>query len=465
MVCQKENTAKMRILVAGLGKLGMPMACVFANADHQVVGLDCNENIIKEFQEGRCSVNETGLYDLFKRMRQRMEFTADYGEAKYCDMSFVIVPTPSDMYGRFISKYVLGAVEKICENLGKNYHNIVITSTVMPGTMENEIKPLVEKTSGRKVGKDIGVCYSPEFIALGSVIKNMQQPDSVLIGESDEIAGSQLKEVYESVCHNAPTVARMSWGNAEVAKLMLNVCVTTKIGLANSFAEICERIPGGDIDIVTDFLGLDSRIGRKFLRGGLGYGGPCFPRDSRAFIKLAEELITNAPIQKAVDELNRRHTHFVYEQIRKINGGLNWSEVAVLGVTYKPFTPIVEESVALELVRRFAYELAWVRIYDPMGMEEAAKVFNTTVQPVPESYKNQTGNPNIIMTHSIDEALIGADACVIATPWPEFKDIRPNRFTELMKKPVVYDCWRLLDGEEMRKGGVEYYALGVNNEK
>lgn len=455
----------MRILVVGLGKLGAVMATVFANANYQVIGLDYNENIIKEFQEGRCPVNETGLFDLYKRMRQRMEFTTDYGEAKYCDMSFVIVPTPSDRDGRFTSKYVLEAVKNICENLGKNYHNIVITSTVMPGTMENEIKPLVEEVSGRKVGKDIGLNYSPEFIALGSVIKNMQQPDSVLIGESDEIAGSQLKEVYETVCHNDPPITRMSWWNAEVAKLMVNVYVITKISLANTFAEICEMIPGGDIDVVTDFLGLDGRIGRKYLGGGLGFGGPCFGRDGRAFIKLAESLITNAPIQKAVDELNRRHTHFVYEQIRKINGGLHWNEVAVLGITYKPFTPIVEESVALELVRRFAYELAWVRIYDPMGMEEAAKVFNTTVQPIPESYKNQTGNPNIIMTHSIDEALIGADACVIATPWPEFKDIRPNRFTELMKKPVVYDCWRLLDGEEMKKGGVEYYALGVNNEK
>jgi UDPglucose 6-dehydrogenase len=170
-----------------------------------------------------------------------------------------------------------------------SYHLVVLSSTVMPGATE-KIRQMLEQTSGKRCGEEFGFCYNPEFIALGSVIRDMLNPDMLLIGESDERAGQILAGIYGNVCKSKPVVARMNFVNAELTKLSVNTYVTTKISYANMLAEICEKLPGADADVVTSALGLDSRIGRKYLKGALGYGGPCFPRDNVAFAALARSL-------------------------------------------------------------------------------------------------------------------------------------------------------------------------------
>src|SRR5262249_32804959 len=198
-----------------------------------------------------------------------------------------------------------------CEAIGRalrakqRFHLVVLTSTVMPGTTGGPVRAALEEASGKRVGQDFGLCYGPEFIALGSVIRDFLNPDFVLIGESDLRSGAMLESLYKEVCENDPPVARMNLVNAEITKLSINSYVTTKISFANMLARICEKLPEADVDVVTAALGLDSRIGTKYLKGAVSYGGPCFPRDNRAFAALARQLDAPADLPEATDPFNR----------------------------------------------------------------------------------------------------------------------------------------------------------------
>jgi UDPglucose 6-dehydrogenase len=441
----------MKVSIIGLGKLGLPMAAIHAYKGYETIGLDVSEWLVNEIKVGRCPIYEPGLEELMARMNHRLQVTTSYDEAvSSSDVSFIIVPTPSGEDGKFSNDYVLSAIRGIAPVLKekKGYHLIVVTSTVMPGTMENVVKPEIEKLSGKKCGKDFGLCYSPEFIALGNVIDGMLNPDAVLIGESDDEAGLMLEGIYKKVCANNPPIRRMSWWNAEVAKLMLNVYVTTKISLANTYAEVCERIPDGDVDDVTGFLGLDKRIGARFFKGGLGFGGPCFPRDGRAFIAFAKGLGVDCPIQQAVDGFNESHG---FNIARRAMGLLQYpfnKTVSVLGLTYKPNTNVVEESASLEMVKILCNAKLKVKVFDPAGMDNAKH----------EVYELE----EVENAKDIVDCLIGSDLCVFATPWDMFKALKAGVFVKNMRKPVVLDCWRVLDGERLGREGVEYHAVGVN---
>jgi len=246
---------------------------------------------------GIAPIYEPGLQDLLNTNQELLTGTNDYENAVMnSDVTFIIVPTPTESNGDFSLRYTLEAAKNIGDVLRKKqgYHLMVLTSTVMPGATDEKIIPLLETSSGKKCGRDFGVCYSPEFVALDTVIRNFLNPDFVLIGESDSCTRCILEYLYKQVCENDPTIVRMSIINAELAKLAVTTYVTTKITFANMLARICERLPGADVDVVTSALGLDSRIGCKYLKGSIGYGGPCFPRDNGALKTLARSIGTSA---------------------------------------------------------------------------------------------------------------------------------------------------------------------------
>ncbi len=430
----------MRIGIVGLGKLGLPMAVYYAHRGHVVTGIDNSQRIIKMVKEGECPYCEPSLANLMASVNSKLRVTDDYSTARDTDITFVIVPTPSRGDNRFDSQYVLSAVNSLIAELKdkEQYHLLVITSTVMPGTMEKLVSPLLKDSN-------IGLCYNPEFIALGSVIRNMANPDAVLIGESDKKAGDILEQFHKATCENSPPICRMSLWNAEVAKLALNVYVTTKISLANCFAEICEKIPGGDIDKVTEFLGLDTRIGKKYLSGGLGFGGPCFPRDNRAFASVARELRVQHPIQEATVQFNKKHnTAIGLRALRILKGS---KTVSVLGLTYKPDTNVVEESASLEIISYLLSHKIAVRVFDPAGMENARVTLGTRVDYCPD----------------IPTCLHGSSLCIVATPWDDFKELSPETFIQYMRKPKILDCWRIYNLENFKGKGIEYHATGVNS--
>ena len=258
--------AMTRASVIGLGKLGAPLAACLAAKGLQVVGVDADAHKVAAINQGRTPVFEPHLEDMIRTSAGRLRATGSIAEAVAAsEITFIVVATPSEPNGGFSLRFAL----PVCEEIGRalaakdGYHVVVLTSTVMPGSTGGPVREALERASGKRLGPDFGLCYGPEFIALGSVVRDFLNPDFVLIGESDSRAGEQLEAIYQHVCENSPTAARMNFVNAELAKLSVNAYVTTKISFANMLARICERLPGSDVDVVTRALGLDTRIGGK----------------------------------------------------------------------------------------------------------------------------------------------------------------------------------------------------------
>jgi UDPglucose 6-dehydrogenase len=439
-----------KISVIGLGKLGASMAAAFAHRGFQVIGVDVNHKSIEAVNAGRAPVQETNLDELIAAHRDKIRATLSHEEAILnSDVSFVIVPTPSDERGAFSLQYAAWAFKEIGKALAKKnaYHNIVLTSTVLPGSTRQALLPILEKESGKKAGRDFGLCYSPEFIALGSIIRDFLNPDFTLIGELDEKCGAQLEELYSRVMENNAPAARMSLENAELTKISVNTFVTTKITFANMLAEICEKLPGGNIDVVTNALGLDTRIGRKYLTGALGYGGPCFPRDNVALSFIAKELGVSAKLAETTDSMNRAVAAKVVKRLRPLIR--DNATVAVLGLSYKPFSHVTEESQALYIAQSLSKAGARVVGYDPLAGEMALNELHG----------------QIVVLDSAEECLKQAEAVLIATPDPTFKTLTAQDFRNEYTEVLVVDFWRLLKENLQNQPGIKYIAFGYDDDE
>jgi len=438
----------MKISVIGLGKLGSPLAAVLASKGFEVIGSDINAMYVDAINAHRAPVDEPGLQELIDGANDRLRATDDPSAAVAgTDVTFVIVPTPSDASGFFSNGYVLRALESVGRGIRvkSGYHVVVITSTVMPGSTGGEIREVLERHSGRLVGEDLGLCYNPEFIALGSVVRDMLRPDMILIGESDTKAGDVLERIYARSCDNTPAVRRMNFVNAELTKISVNTFVTTKISYANMLADLCDRLAGADVDVVTHALGADSRIGAKYLKGAIGYGGPCFPRDNVAFAALARSVGARADLAEATDTVNRYQVDRVLGAIDARYCGSG--SIGVLGLAYKPDTAVVEESQGLELVRRLLHRGHRVIAYDPKAMPNA---FAAVPQPFETSV-------------SAEACVRAAALVVLMTPWEEFRTIPDAAFARSAVRLPVIDCWRTIPTSVAAVADVVYLGQGTSS--
>jgi len=431
--------------ISGLGKLGASMAAAIASRGFEVIGVDVNENAVAAVNDGRAPVQETGLGDMIAANAERLRATTDQVEAiRESDVTFVVVPTPSDGTGMFSLQYARWAFREIGRALREKdgYHNIVLTSTVVPGSTRYGLLPILEAESGRKCGPDFGLCYSPEFIALGTVIRDFLSPDFNLIGEIDDRAGSQLEAAYEAIVTNGAPSKRMSIENAELTKLAVNTYVTTKITYANMLAEYCERLPGGDVDVVTDALGADPRIGRRYLTGGLGFGGPCFPRDNGALTAFGHAVGFDSRLPATTDAMNRAQPDALASRIAAmtVRGGT----VGLLGLSYKPMSHVVEESPGVALALALAAKGLRVVGYDPLARDTARAVLRDKAV-VLESVTAVTGQ---------------ADVVVITNPDPAFAALDAASFPAKTPKVIVFDCWRLLRDKLAGAARIDYRAIG-----
>lgn len=441
-------TERPSISIVGLGKLGAPMVACFASKGFQVIGIDKDEEVIRLADSGKAPGFEPGMDHLYEEHHKLIRATDDYEDGILnSSITFIVVPTPSDESGGFSLEYVLPScrdIGKVLENK-REYHLIVLASTVLPGATENQVETVLEDSSSRTCGMDFGLCYNPEFIALGSVIHDFLNPDFVLIGESDPRAGAILESLYQDVCDNNPPVARMDLVNAELAKLAVNTFITTKITFANTLARMCERLPGASVDVVTSAIGLDERIGSKYLKGAVGYGGPCFPRDNLAFSYLAERMGIKSTLASETDRINREQVKYLFNVVK--SKMTSEDVIGILGLSYKPDTYVVEESQGLLLAQMFLDRGYRVCVYDPMGMDDARRCSTR-----PLDY-----------CESADECVRRSDIVVIATPWGEFSQIPVEAFIRTDSKRVVIDCWRILNTEKYNEI-VDYEALGVWHE-
>jgi UDPglucose 6-dehydrogenase len=432
------------VSVVGLGKLGSPMAACFASKGFETIGVDLDQVKVEALNEGRAPVFEPQLQETIDSSGGHLRGTMHLGEAVAAtEATFVVVATPSEPEGGFSLRYVLPVFETIGAALREKdgFHLVVLTSTVMPGATGEVVRPLLEETSGKQCGIDFGLCYSPEFIALGSVIRDFLNPDFLLVGESDQLAGDMLSAIYERVCENAAPLARMNFVNAELAKLSVNAYVTTKITFANTLARLCERLPEANVDVVTGALGLDTRIGPKYLRGSISYGGPCFPRDNIALGALARTLQTPSLLAEATDRSNREAiaalADLVDEHLPESG------TVGILGLSYKPNTDVVEESASLLLAAELLSRGADVVSYDPAAMANAARTLGDGGR----------------FAESAEALVQEADVVVLATPWRELVELDPALFRSEGRPAVVIDCWRVLVPERF-EGATRLIRLG-----
>ncbi len=397
------------ISVCGLGKLGACIAATYAARGFPVVGLDIDPEKIRKINAGQPPVDEPLLAETIVEAKGRLRATDDPAETVQTDASFFIPPSPSLPDGSFSNEYLLKAMQPIARALreaGKKGHIFVCSSTTTPGAVDGVLIPMLEKETGWKCGSGFHVCYNPEFIALGNVINGLLEPDMVLIGESDAESGAALEALYRSYVRNECRIARMSIISAELTKISVNSYITMKISFTNQLRMIAEQFPEADINQMLDAIGTDTRIGKKYLRPGLSFGGPCFPRDNRLLAYAARQAGMEAPLAEATDRVNELTKSNLLEKVKgMVSPG---DTVLVLGVSYKPDTYITEESAGLHLAQNLKRHGYRVLVHD-----YAATPANS---PALHEFEVVTKLADLKNTKDIRLA-------VICSPWPQYRDI------------------------------------------
>jgi UDPglucose 6-dehydrogenase len=423
-----------KISVFGLGKLGGTMAACFAERGFEVIGRDINDATVEKLNRGEAPAIEYGLSELVFRNCSRLRATKDEIVAVcQSDISFVVVPTPSQPDGKFS----LEASEQCMKDLGlglkhkNSYHVIVMTSTVLPGAMRNRLIPILEQASEKVCGVDFGVCYNPEFIALGSVINDFLNPDFYLLGEFDKRSGDLLESVHNGVSLNHAPVKRMTLENAELAKIALNSFVTLKVSFSNILADFCEAIPGGDVDIVSEALGMDKRIGRSYLTGGLGFAGPCFPRDNVALAAIGDELGLDTGLLKENQAFNSRiPPRLVAQMVEHIPVD---AKVLVLGLAYKPRATLLDWSQGVLLCNELHCRGYNVSAHDPLAQESARLVLPSQIR----------------VCDDLDKAVIDADVIAICTPDPIYRELSDLLNHQCANGKIIFDYWRVFSKQRL----------------
>ncbi|MCA6114377.1 UDP-glucose/GDP-mannose dehydrogenase family protein [Bradyrhizobium sp. WSM 1738] len=395
--------------VCGLGKLGACIAATLAARGFEVVGVDIDQEKVRKINEGLAPLDEPLLAETIRAGQSRFRATLDARETVATDVTFFIPPSPSLPDGSFSNEFLLKAMQPVAramKDAGKKNHLFVCSSTTTPGAIDAVLIPTLERELDGICGRDFSVCYNPEFIALGDVINGLLEPDLVLIGESDPQGGAALEHLYRKYNRNSPRIARMSIVSAELTKISLNSYITMKISFTNQLRLIAARHPQADIHAILDALGNDSRIGKKYLRAGLSYGGPCFPRDNRLLAYTARQVGLEAPLAEASDRVNERTKEELVEKIEEMTRP--GDVVAVLGVAYKPNTYITEEAAGLFLAQRLKRRGNRVLVHD----------FAATPVNAPSLHEFE-------MISNWDEFKKdpGVDLVVICCPWPQYRDL------------------------------------------
>lgn len=406
------------ISVCGLGKLGACIAATFAARGFPVTGVDVDPEKIRRVNAGLPPVEEPLLAETMAKARERFHATDDPAKTVETDASFFIPPSPSLPDGSFSNEYLLKAmrpVAKAIRDAQKKGHIFVCSSTTTPGAVDSVLIPMLEQETGWRCGEEFHVCYNPEFIALGNVINGLLEPDLVLIGESDPHSGAALEELYEKYARNKPRIARMSIISAELTKISVNSYITMKISFTNQLRMIAERFPKADINTILDAIGTDTRIGKKYLRAGLSFGGPCFPRDNRLLAYAAQQVGMQAPLAEASDKTNELTKSNLLKKVREMTSA--GETVLILGVSYKPDTYITEESAGLDLAQQLKSNGYRVLVHDFAA--------NAANNPALREFE-------IVGELSGLEKRDDVDLAVVCCPWPQYRNLKLPSTTKVL---------------------------------
>lgn len=432
----------MRIGVVGLGHVGLVTAACFAHVGHEVIGVDSSAERVEDLRRNKLPFFEPHLQVLVEggRRRGNLHFEHDLtGAVHRTDVIFICVGTPALPTGEADLSQIEALAVQIAERMNGEYRVLVEKSTV-PVTTGSRI----EQTLRRLTSSRFDVASNPEFLCEGSAVHDTLAPDRIVLGSSSEEATRLLMDVYRPILDRSgcPVIVT-DVPTAELIKHSSNAFLATKISFINSVAEICERV-GADVEEVARGIGLDPRIGERFLKAGIGYGGSCFPKDVAAFAALAEEVTGKAPLLRAVQRINQAAPARLLDKLREELWYLRGKRIAVLGLSFKPGTDDMRDSPSVKVIEALLEEDSSVVAYDPVAMPKAKELLPPTVSYAP----------------TVEDALRGAHAGVILTDWKEFKELDPSTFKRTLRFPIVADGRNLFDLEDMRAAGVTYLSVG-----
>ena len=430
----------MKIAVAGTGYVGLVAGVCFAEKGHNVVCVDVDENKVEMMKSGKSPIYEQDLEELMKKNYKegRIDYTTDYKSAyKDADAIFIGVGTPEQPDGSANLSYVATVSRQIAESVEHDCL-VVVKSTVPIGT-NDKVEQFIKDSLPNKNIK-VEVASNPEFLAQGTAVRDTLQAKRIVIGTESKEAEAKLLEIYKPFDLPIVSVNRRS---AEMIKYASNDFLALKISYMNDIANLCELV-GANIEDVAEGMKYDDRIGANFLRAGIGYGGSCFPKDTKALKYLAKQYgYTLKTVEAAVD-VNTAQKTKLYKKASDRLITFNGLKVAVLGLTFKPGTDDLREAPSLDNVELLLKQGAKIYAYDPVGIDNFKK-----------KYPDQ-----IIYVSNAEDALKDANVCFIFTEWNEIKSIKPKAYKDLMKTPLVYDGRNIYDLEDMKKAGVEYYSIG-----
>ncbi len=431
----------MNVAVVGTGYVGLVTGACFAEFGVSVVGVDKDAAKIDRLQQGQVPFYEPGLEEMVGRnMREkRLAFTTDIKTAiEHSLVIFIAVGTPPGDGGAADLSFVREVALSIARHM--NGYKVVVTKSTVPMGTGAMIRGLIEKTQSQKAS--FSVASNPEFLREGAAIEDFMRPNRIVIGAEDPQAVAILRDLYNPLYLIETPFVVTSVVSAEMIKYASNAFLATKISFINEIAALCEAV-GADVHEVARGMGLDNRIGKKFLHPGPGFGGSCFPKDTRAILHLAEQAGVPAQIVRAVVEANEAQPGRMVEKIRRAVGDLKGKTIACLGLAFKPNTSDTRDSPAIRIIRELRAGGARVRAFDPVAMPETRQAL-----------------PDIEFGEDAYEAARGCDALVIATEWNQFRNLDWDRMKQALKSPVVVDLRNVYEPEQMRALGVHYTGVG-----
>jgi UDPglucose 6-dehydrogenase len=441
----------MNISIVGLGKLGLSMAAAITNKGHCVTGVDISPRVLDTLAHGKSPIDEPYVQDYLTNAikSNRFRVTADMCQAIHeTNLTFVAVNTPEQTDGSMDLSQASHACRVIGEAIKDKhgFHVVVVNSTIIPQASDNQLKPILEEASKKQLGVDFGYCVNPVWIALTTVVQDFTHPPVIVVGASDKRTADLVSDFYKTICDEVSHILRTTPLTAEIIKMAHNAFATAKMAFVNEIADACTHLPGADIRDVTNFFKMGGERSGRFFEAGMGFGGPCFPRDLQFFTDFLSSQLGDSPLLESIQKANDEHGIRIVDSIERELNFLKNKRIAVLGLSYKPNTSITERSFSLRFIELLLDKGAEVRAYDP----------KVQMANLPE-FKN-----GFYLCEKLENALEHSEAAVIATPWKALKELPADFYIHNMKRSILFDPWRLYDVAQFQKKLERYVPLGLS---
>ena len=433
----------MKIAIIGLGFVGLSLTSVLASKGFNVVGIDVDKEKCRSISNGVSPFFEPDLEKTLKKgLKNKLQIESDISVVQDCDLIFVTVGTPQNKTGAIDLTIIKKAMNSLGKSIrkSKKQHTILVKSTVIPGTMKDVILPILENNSKKKAGKDFGLISNPEFLQESTAIKNTEFPHAVVLGGYKTKFMKDMEKFFTKLHPKTPIIIT-NHQTAEMIKYANNSFLATKISFINQLSNICQKIPGANIDDIAKTIGLDPRIGKLFLNAGPGYGGSCLPKDMKALIKFAKNTGVKPTLLNAVEDVNAKQLEEIISIAKKKLGVLESKNITILGTSFKPDTDDVRDSIAIELIRKFLKIKVKVTVHDPRAIENTKNIFKNKIN----------------YAKSISDEILESQCVIIMTQWKQYEKMTNNDFKQ-MKKNLIIDCRRMLAEKQL---DVDYYAIGL----